>query len=117
MSSDKIVILLPLIAIVLLALLGIAERRVWKGFNPPDFTTFKVFKPQLTGESNRVTVTINRVTVQPEWEAKARTYPTGRQSPLGRGTGNPAMPPLGLSPAPPREFTPLSSHCAAFTRP
>ncbi len=79
MSSDKINIAVPLVAIILLTLLGLAAWRVWKGFNPPDFATFKGFEPQLTGVSDRVTVTIDRVTVQPEWEAKTRTYPTGRQ--------------------------------------
>ena len=77
--SDKVVILLPLVAVVLLTLLGVAAWRVWNGFNPPDFATFKVFEPQLTGASSGVTVTIDRVTVQPEWEVRVRTYPTGRQ--------------------------------------
>ena len=82
LPSDKIVILLPLLAVVLLALLGFVAWRVWLGFNPPDFATFRVFEPQLTSVSGDVTVTIDRVTVQPEWEAKARTYTTGRQGPF-----------------------------------
>ncbi len=87
MPSDKVVVLLPLLAIILLTLLGIVSWRVWQGFNPPDFATFRVFEPRLTGMSGRVTVTIDRVTVQPEWEAKARTYATGRQGPFRTRSG------------------------------
>lgn len=87
LPSDKIVILLPLLAVILVTLLGIVAWRVWKGFNPPDFATFKVFEPQLTGTSGRVAITIDRVTVQPEWEAKSRTYPTGRQGPFRTRSG------------------------------
>ena len=61
--------------------------RVWKGFNPPDFATFKVYEPQVVGASGQVTVTIDRVTIQPEWEAKTRLYPTGRQGPFRTRSG------------------------------
>ena len=87
LPSDKVVILLPLLAVILLTLLGTVAWRVWQGFNPPDFATFKVFEPHLAGTSGRVTVTIDRVTVQPEWEAKSRTYPTGRQGPFRTRSG------------------------------
>ena len=87
LPSDKVVILLPLLAVILLTLLGIVAWRVWKGFNPPDFATFKVFEPQLTGKSGSVTVTVDRVTIQPEWEAKTRIYPTGRQGPFRTRSG------------------------------
>ena len=87
LPSDKVVILLPLLAVILLTLLGIVAWRVWKGFNPPDFATFKIYEPHLTGTAGRVTVTIDRVTIQPEWEAKSRTYPTGRQGPFRTRSG------------------------------
>ena len=87
LPSDKVVIFLPLLAVILLSLLGIVAWRVWQGFNPPDFATFKVFEPNLTGTSGRVTVTIDRVTTQPDWEAKTRLYPTGRQGPFRSRSG------------------------------
>ena len=87
LPSDKVVILLPLLAFVLLALLGYVGWRVWKGFNPPDFATFKLYEPQVVGASGQVTVTIDRVTIQPEWEAKTRLYPTGRQGPFRTRSG------------------------------
>lgn len=87
LPSDKVVILLPLLAIILLSLLGFVAWRVWQGFNPPDFATFKVYEPQVVGTSGRVTVTIDRVTVQPEWETKTRLYPTGRQGPFRTRSG------------------------------
>ena len=87
LPSDKVVILLPLLAVVLLLLLGIVAWRVWQGFNPPDFATFKVFQPQVVGTSGQVTVTVDRVTIQPQWEAKTRLYPTGRQGPFRTRSG------------------------------
>ena len=87
LPSDKVVIILPLLAVILLTLLGIVAWRVWEGFNPPDFATFEVFEPHVTGTSGRVTVTIDRVTIQPEWEAKTRLYPTGRQGPFRTRSG------------------------------